>query len=440
MSSELKNAWIRDYETLSAGAESYLPKGVQDEAFRRFSEASFPNSKNEDWKYTRLDSMLGIPFQPAPDMDPDTLHSQIVYKYGFNDLKRVMLVFVNGRFSRAHSLNAEREDGVIICSLKEAAQKHRKLFETHFGQHCRNGNDIFSSMNSAFSRDGAFVYVPRGLQLREPVHLMYLSTDEKTPYYQNPRNLIVMEEGSEATVIETYDGLDQNVYLTNSGTEIYAAASSRLRYHKIQLESMKAYHFSSTTAIVERDANVLSTLISFGGRMNRNSVDAVLKGSGAHADLYGLYMGKDDQHFDNRTLVHHAAANNTSNQVYKGILDGKSRGIFNGQIQVDRDAQKINAFQLNRSLLLSPEARADSKPQLKIFADDVKCSHGATIGQLDENALFYLRTRGIGEDVAKSMLTYAFASDVVDSVIVGSVRFYLYNALLNRLGKGWEQL
>ncbi|MCK5520143.1 MAG: SufD family Fe-S cluster assembly protein, partial [Candidatus Marinimicrobia bacterium] len=173
---------------------------------------------------------------------------------------------------------------------------------------------------------------------------------------------------------------------------------------------------------------------------NRNNIDVVLNGPGSHSDLFGLYMGKDRQHFDNRTLVHHAAPHSSSNQVYKGILDEHSRGVFNGQILVDRDAQQVNAEQLNRNLLLSDNARADSKPLLKIFADDVKCSHGATVGQLDDNALFYLKSRGIGEDTAKSMLTYAFAADIVESVIVGPVRFYLYSALLNRLGKGWEQL
>ncbi len=441
MNSNSKTDWNRQFhERRSDGLAPFFLERQQT-AFEAFRDTPFPHSGMEEWKYTHLDDLMNTAYSPVPDARPETLPSQLVYKYSFTDMKRIILVFVNGHFSAAHSQLEKRSDcPAVISSLREALNTYPDIVKKHFNTHCRNGNDKFSLMNTALSPDGAFVYIPDNTELKEAVHIMYLSTGLNRPFYTQPRNLIVLGKNSSATVVETYNGLDTNPYLTNSGAEVYVDDNASLRYHKVQLESMNSTHLSSTTAILEQDARFLSTSINFGGVLNRNNIDAVLNGSGARCDLYGLYMGKDSQHFDNRTLIHHVAPRSESNQIYKGILDEHSRGVFNGQILVERDAQKINARQLNKNLLLSPDAKADSKPQLKIFADDVKCSHGATVGQLDEDALFYLRSRGIGEDVARSMLTYAFASDIIDSVIVGSVRFYLYSALLNRLGKGWEQL
>ncbi|KUK92068.1 MAG: Iron-regulated ABC transporter permease protein SufD [Marinimicrobia bacterium 46_43] len=237
--------------------------------------------------------------------------------------------------------------------------------------------------------------------------------------------------------METYDSLDDQPVLTNAVTEVFVGENANLRHHILQLQNEKSLFFGSTNISLPRDSRYLNTWVSLGSHIARNDVDAELTGAGSDCQLFGLYAGRDRQVMDNRTVITHHTFHATSNQVYKGILDGASRGVFNGKILVGRDAQKTEAHQLNRNLILSDNAHADSKPQLKIFADDVKCSHGATVGQLDKTAMFYLQSRGIAKEVARSMLTFAFANDVVDSIILGSVRFFLYKRLYNRFGRDW---
>lgn len=410
------------------------------QGLERFQAMNFPKTSDEEWKYTSLAPLFEHDFIPVNGHRKEEISKKIIYKYAFSDMKRHLLVFINGHFSEEHSQLQGLSNGLVVSSLPEAVKNHPEIVETYLGKICGHGNDIFSEMSHAFLSDGAVVFIPDNMILKEPVHLMFLATNHSEPFMKQPRNLVILGRNSEATLVETYDALEQNIYFTNSVTEIVTGENAKLNHHKLQLESRNAFHVGSTNVLLNRDSRFLNTFISFGGRLTRNNIEVKLDAPGAEASLFGLYMGKDSQHIDNRIFMHHHHHSTTSNQIYKGILGDQSRGVFNGHILVDRDAQKTDAKQLNKNLLLSPTAKADTKPQLKIFADDVKCSHGATVGQLDDNSLFYLRSRGISESVARSMLTYAFASDIVDSIIIGSVRFYLYSVLLNRLGQGWDQI
>ncbi len=413
---------------------------LRSESQNRFENMRFPTQKDESWKYTSLSTLLETPFVPLNGSHEDDINPKIIYKYAFTDIKRYLLVFINGRFSAEYSQLSDLQDGLVLGSLPEIARHFPEKIEPWLEKIAIHERSIFTEMNSAFLNDGAALIIPDNMEIAEPIHIMFLSTNHREPFVVQPRNLVVMGRNSSATIIETYDGLEHNKYFTNTVMETVLGENANLSHHKLQLESRSAFHIGTNAAHLARDARYLNTFISLGGQLTRNNLDIKLDASGADAQLYGLYMGKGQQHIDNKIFMHHAKAHTTSNQTYKSILDDQSRGVFNGQIYVDKDAQKVNAYQLNKNLLLSPEAKADAKPQLKIFADDVKCSHGATVGQLDENSLFYLRSRGISKQVAQSMLTYAYASDIIESIIVGSVRFYLYSVLLNRLGQGWDQV
>lgn len=406
-------------------------------SLKKLEQAPFPTLKDEEWKYTDLkDLSTQVPTQSVPS-DLDGLTPETVYPYTFNQMKSHVLVFVNGyyapRFSRTDDLPVD----MCVESFTEASQRDPKIIKANLGKADKKGNDYFSYLNGAFFTDGAVIRIPESYACERPIHLMYLTVGNGDLRYSAIRNIILMGAGSSATVVETYDSLDQQPALTNAVTEVFAGENADLCHHILQLQNEKSFFFGSTNIALPRDSRYLNTWVSLGSRLARKDVDADLIGPGSDCQLFGLYAGKDHQQMDNRTVITHHTPHATSNQVYKGIMDGASRGVFNGKILVARDAQKTEAHQLNRNLILSDNAHADSKPQLKIFADDVKCSHGATVGQLDKTAMFYLQSRGIAKEVARSMLTFAFANDVVDSIILGSVRFFLYKRLYNRFGRDW---
>jgi Fe-S cluster assembly protein SufD len=296
-------------------------------------------------------------------------------------------------------------------------------------------SNAFTALNTAFLQDGAFVSVPGGALLEIPVHILFVSTGMEAEFISSPRNLIVAERNSQVSIIESHVSLSDNVYFTNSVSEIVLGENAVVEYDKLQIESSRAYHIGSTHIQQERSSNFTSNAISLGGLLVRNNVSVVLDGEGAEATLNGLYLGTGVQHIDNHTTIDHAKPRCPSHELYKGILSGKSRGVFNGKIKVRKDAQKTDAKQTNKNLILSDEASVDTKPQLEIFANDVKCTHGATIGQLDEEAIFYLRSRGVDVDRARDLLIYAFASDVVDRIKVEPLRDLLHEMIHARLEK-----
>ncbi|HYY47446.1 MAG TPA: Fe-S cluster assembly protein SufD, partial [Thermoplasmata archaeon] len=405
-------------------------------AIDRFDAVGFPTQKQEDWKYTNLAPLLRIPFKPAILARPDGVVAEKLEPFTFGVLKTTLLVFVNGRFAPRLSYLRPRPEGVRVASLAEVLREEAATLEPHLGRIARSEDDPFASLNMALFADGAYVEVPNHTAVEEPIHLLFVSTSKDLPIVAHPRNLIRIGAQSHATIIETYAGTGPDVTFTNAVTEISAGPAAVLDHYKMQRESETAYHMGTMTIHQDRDSAVSCHSMSFGGAMARNMVHTRFRGEGGSLVLNGLFMTSGGQQADNYTRIDHVSPACTSVELYRGILDGKSRGVFNGNIYVRKDAQKTVARQTNKNLLLSREAFVDSTPGLEILADDVKCNHASTIGQLDENAIFYLRSRGIDEEAARQILTYAFAADVVNQVKVAPIRIKLDQLILSRLPKG----
>jgi Fe-S cluster assembly protein SufD len=311
------------------------------------------------------------------------------------------------------------------------------LVEKHLAQYADVSKEVFAALNTAFLSDGAFVYLPKGTVLENPIHLLFVSTGESSrPSVSHPRTLVVAEASSQAQIIESYAGFGPGVYFTNAITEVVAGEDATIDHYKLQREGLDAFHIGTVQLQLERSANISTQSISLGGALVRNHVNAVLNGEGAEATLNGFYLVNGTQHVDNHTSIDHAKPHCTSHELYKGILDGRARGVFNGRIIVRPDAQKTDSKQTNKNLILSEEALVNTNPQLEIYADDVKCTHGATIGQLDSDALFYLRSRGIDLVSAKHLLTYAFAGDFIHRLKIEPLRTELEKTLVARLAEG----
>ena len=322
-------------------------------------------------------------------------------------------------------------DGVIVCGLAEALQKHPQLVEPHLARHADFKRNAFAALNTAFLRDGAFVYVPANVAVEAPIDLssVVAALDQNHPYVWHRRALVVLGRTARATVVESFGG-SSGAYFTNAVTEIVVGDNAELDHYKIQEEGPEAYHVGIMQVQLGRAARFSSHAFTLGGLWTRNEINAVFTGEGAECTLNGLYRGDGRRLIDNHTFIDHAVPNCVSHELYKGVLGDKARGVFNGKIYVRQDAQKTDAKQTNKTLLLSEEATINTKPQLEIYADDVKCTHGATVGQLDDESIFYLRSRGVGLQEARNLLIYAFANDVVGRVKVPSLRERLERTLL----------
>jgi Fe-S cluster assembly protein SufD len=402
-------------------------------AIERFAHLGFPTLRQEAWRQTNVAPIAQGVFQrPEAGAEPAV------------DLSRLdplaagaaaRLVFVDGRLSARLSSLSDLPPGVVVGSLAEALRNAPDKVEPWLGQHARFDDHPFVALNTAFLHDGALVWVPRGVVVEKPIHLLFVTTATNGQALATfPRNLFVAGENSQVTLVETYAG--EGAYFTCPVTELVAGPGSVVDHYKLQMESREAFHVATFQLQGERSCTPSSHSISIGGALVRNDVNAMLDGEGIDCILNGLYLGEDRQVIDNHMRVEHAKPHCASHELYKGVLDGASRAVFNGLIHVHRGAQKTDAKQSNRNLLLSPHAIANSNPQLEIFADDVKCTHGSTVGQLDEDAIFYLRSRGIGEEAARSLLTYAFASDIVERIKVEPVRRDLEEFLFARLPQG----
>ncbi len=401
-------------------------------AIERFGEIGFPSRRAEQWRFINLNRITETSFRL-----PESFNG-----FGAGDLEPYIypdchqLALVNGRFDAEHTRLGKLPPGVVITSLARAAAEHPEIVAAYVGRFAKFDDHPFVALNTAFLRDGAFIYVPRGVVLEQPINLISLGVPEAEPVAFYPRNLIVAEESAQVTVVEQYATLGEGSYMTSPVTEVAAGANAVIDHYKLQRESIEAIHMATFQIHQARDSNVSSHSISWGGALVRNDVNAVLDGEGCDSILNGLYMVEGEQQIDNHMRVDHVMPNCASHELYKGILEGRSRAVFNGLIHVHKGAQKTDAKQTNRNLLLSKEALCNSHPQLEIFADDVKCTHGSTTGHLDDLAVFYLRSRGIGEEAARSLLTYAFAADIVERIKVGAVRRDLEEFLFRRLPKG----
>jgi len=404
-------------------------------AISRFSALGFPTPRNEEWKYTNVAPLLKHKFKLAHE--PIHLTKAALAEFVFAGLPQNLLVFVNGRFAKELSHIESRVQGLVIDSLSQVLQRGDEITGKHLGRYADYENEAFIALNTAFADDGAFIRVPRHTVLDEPIHLLNISDSSKMSFFAHPRNLLIIGEGSQVQIIESYHHLASQAYFNNVVTEMVLEENAIVDHVRIQNESRQAYHVAAREVHQEKGSVYSSISIDLGGALVRNNFNLRLQAENCEGNLFGFYMAAGQQHVDNHTLIDHAMPHCNSKEHYKGILDDKAHGVFNGKVMVRPDAQKTNAYQSNQCLLLSNEAVINAKPQLEIFADDVKCSHGAAIGQLDEDAAFYLRSRGIGEEEANSMLRYAYASEILDHIKIAPVRERL-DKMVNAGFKGNE--
>ena len=430
---EEKQTYLADFsrfeKNLPAGGRSWLHP-IRSAAIDRFAELGFPTLDDEEWRFTNVSPLTRVPFQAATRFDLDAATARKLNDLLFDAGPGSRLVFVNGRYSAALSTPGRLPQGVVAGSLAAALEGTPDQVKPHLARYASFQENAFVALNTAFLRDGAFVSIPKGKVIKEPIHLVFVAIPGAEPTVAHSRSLILAGVNSQATVVESYIGLEEAAYFTNAVTEIVAAENAVLDHYKVQQESRRAFHISTTQVRQDRASNFRSHAITLGGGLVRNDINAFLAAPGGECTLNGLYLAGGKQHVDNHTRIDHAQPHCTSHELYKGILDGQAHGVFNGKIYVHQDAQKTDAKQTNKTLLLSEDAVIDTKPQLEIFADDVKCTHGATIGQLAGEAIFYLRSRGIGRDQARSLLTFAFANDIIGRVKVAPIRARLEEMLL----------
>jgi Fe-S cluster assembly protein SufD len=407
-----------EFQKRAAGRELPWLGKLRESAFARFCEVGFPTTHDEDWRFTNVSPIAKASFELSRDA-PVT--KQEVEKFGVAGLG-CQLVFVNGKFSRELSSIGQLPAGVSVNSLAEEISANSSSVESHLGRYLDIQRDAFSALNTAFVEDGGYVHVRRGVVLSEPVYLLFISTASDKPLMSHPRNLIVIENEAQATIVEDYISIGETAAFSNAATELIAGESAVVSHYMVEREHRQAFNISTLRVQQGRSANVSSHSVLLGGGLVRNNVHPVLAGEGGECLINGLFIGNGRQHLDNYMLVEHASPHCASRQFYNGILDDHAHGVFHGRIIVHKDAQKTDAKQTNRNLLLSDDSRIDTKPQLEIYADDVKCTHGATIGQMEENALFYLRSRGIDEISARKLLLLAFANECLDRMAAGIAR------------------
>ncbi|MFN0108997.1 MAG: Fe-S cluster assembly protein SufD [Blastocatellia bacterium] len=407
-----------------------------------FEQLDFPTTRVEAWKYTNVAPILKTPFRQLLDLELDGLTTETIAPFTFAESRQSQLVFVNGLFARELSNVAALPGGVTVSNLAEVPAELGKTVGNHLGVYADYRDQVFTALNTANIGDGAFVHIPKGKAVETPIHLLFLSTSTEATV-SHPRVLIVAEEGSIATVIESYASPQTNlnaeaVYFTNAVTEVFAAQGAVLDHYRLQEESERAFHIGTTEVHQQSKSNYTSCAISLGGQIARHNLNVAVTDEHIETTIDGLYVVTGNQHADSHTVIDHQKPHCASHQLYKGILDGRGRAVFNGKVFVREGALLTDARQLNKNLLLSPEAHIDTKPELEIFADDVKCSHGATVGQLEGDELFYLASRGIPQERAQALLTFGFAEDVIRKIKLKSVREQLDRMVLDKLHQSLE--
>jgi Fe-S cluster assembly protein SufD len=397
----------------------------------RFASLGIPTTREEEWRFTNVAPIGAVDFQPAGQISgtADRLNG-----FAYTDTP-LRLVVVNGRFDTTLSRVKGLPAGVHAGSLATALKDYADVVQRYFGQLADLSARSFTALNTAFVEDGAFLHVPEGVAIETPIHIVFVTGGEGAHVMAHPRTLVVCGAGAQATVIESYIGAGGETYFCNAVSEVFVGDNGGVDHYKVQQESLEAFHVGALHAHTSRSARFSSHSFSLGGRIVRNDTGTILDGDGGDCTLNGLYLADRDRLIDNHTTIDHAKPHCGSHEVYKGILGGTSRAVFNGKIIVRQDAQKTDAKQTNRALLLTDGATINTKPQLEIFADDVKCTHGAAIGQLDDEAIFYLRTRGMTSAEARDMLIHAFAGQILDGVTVEPLRTALEAELFEQLAK-----
>lgn len=408
-------------------------RSVRKSAIEQFARLRFPTTRDEEWKYTKVSPITKLPFEPVFECPLRESIAQDLDRFIFGQKHWNRLVFVNGHCHRELSSTLTLPEGVTLANLSETIGSESEVVTQHLARHARYDQNIFTALNTAFIRDGAYLHVPPGSVVEEPVLLIFISTSGEPCVISQPRNLFVLDADSKATVVEHYVSLGEDQYFTNVITEAVVGDGATLNHYKVQRESVNAYHISTVRVRQGKGSAYSSCAVEIGSEIARNNLDVLLDDEGCTSTLNGLYTVSGRQHVDNYIMVDHAKPHATSRQLFKGILDGNSRAVFNGKVLVRRDAQHTDAQQTNRNLVLSEGAEVDTMPQLEIYADDVKCSHGDTVGQLEEDAIFYFRSRGLSLESARRLLTYGFATEVINTIEAEPVRAELSELMLARL-------
>ena len=405
---------------------------LRTKSLKTFEELGFPTKKEEAWKYTSLAKLLKKDYSIFPKQET-SIELKEVKKYFLYEIDSYKVVFIDGVYSPF--LSDTTHEGIDVCLLSAALDKpkYKKVIEKYFNQVAKKDESL-TALNTSFAREGAYIYIPKSVVAEKPIQIIHFSTGKQGDFMLQPRSLIVAEENAQVQIIERHQSLASHAVLTNAVTEIFAEKNAMIDYYKIQNDRDDASLIDNTYIAQQQASNVKVHTFSFGGQLTRNNLNFYQEGERIDSTMKGITIIKDQQHVDHYTLVNHAQPNCESHQDYKGIYADKAVGVFNGKIYVDQIAQKTNAFQQNNNILLDDKATINTKPQLEIFADDVKCSHGCTIGQLDEDALFYLRSRGIPKKEAKGLLTYAFANNVLESVAIPALKTRINKLIANKLG------
>ncbi len=406
---------------------------IRKDALARFDKVGFPAARDEEWRFTNIAPIRTTEFATAPLRLTKAVTKNDVDALFITEPSSVRLVFVNGRFREEFSHIPARHQEVEIGCLATELRAHNARAEENLARIAPVDTTPFVALNTAFIQDGAFVIVHDGVEMDRPIECLYITEGDGQSFIANPRNLFVFGRDSRATVVEHYASIGASSFLNNVVSEVLVDKGAVIEHNKLERENNAAFHVSMTQVHQSAGSRYANNAFMLGGRIVRNNITVILADGGAEGTLNGLSLAGDEQLVDNHTVIDHTMPNCTSHELYKSILDGKARGVFNGKIFVRQDAQKTDAKQTNKTLLLSDEATINTKPQLEIFADDVKCTHGAAVGQLDEEQIFYLRSRGIGEPMARDLLTLAFASDVVDRVGNNSMREQLRGLIQRRL-------
>jgi len=428
--------YIQHFERFEREAAGQHPGWVfptRKAGLARFAELGFPTLKDEDWRFTNISAITQLPFRPVLEPVATSLSPGDLSKFAFASLDAQRLVFVDGHFNAPLSSPLEESNGARVTTLSMALARHGSALERNLARYAPGENNAFAALNTAYFTDGAFIQLDDQSRLPRPVHLLFVSTGQTAGDASHPRNLILLGANSQATILEQFVSLGSAPCLTNSVTEMVMGDGAHLEHLKLQDQAAASFHVATLQVQLSRSSDLISHSFAFGGRIARQHIGTTLGGQGIECVLNGLYVADGEQLIDHHMVVDHAQPHCNSHEYYNGLLAGHSRGVFHGRIIVRKYAQKTDAKQTNKNLLLSDDATADTKPQLEIYADDVKCTHGATIGQLNPDSIFYLRARGISKEMAKRMLIHGFAGEIIDRIRSAPVRAELDELVWQRL-------
>ncbi len=429
---ELKDKLISSYVAFENGVNINSDvHEIRSKALQNFEDLGFPTKKLEAWKYTSLNSVLKEDYSIFPKAEK-AIELADVKEYFIDDIDTFKIVFIDGKYSSF--LSDTTHDNMDVCLLSSALTKpkYKAVIENYFNKIAKQDN--LTSLNTAFANEGAYIYIPKNVEVEKPIQIVNFTTGAENATMLQPRNLIVAERNSHVQIIERHQSLTDNAALTNAVTEIFVDTHANVDYYKIQNDNINASLVDNTYVEQQKEGICSVHTFSFGGNITRNNLNFYQKGEYIDSILKGITIIEGKQHVDHHTLVHHIEPNCESHQDYKGIYGDRSTGVFNGKVVVEKEAQKTNAYQQNNNVLISDKATINAKPQLEIFADDVKCSHGCTIGQLDDQALFYMQQRGIPKKEANALLMYAFANTVLESVKIPEVKKRITNIIADKLG------